>query len=138
MNFNLDELAECRQFDGDFMFPEITNSRVSFTKGSSVDTLNNTVIALQACNRCQIRDKCLQFAVDNQEEYGIWGGSFVNERIEKAEIYPASALGIKWHEKLRIAVLEKDGNLICPPIPERNPDARSQRVGDYIYEGYAR
>ena len=138
MNFNLDELAECRQFDGDFMFPEITNSRVSFIKGESVDTLNNTVIALQACNRCQIRDKCLQFAVDNQEEYGIWGGSFVNERIEKAEIYPASALGIKWHEKLRIAVLEKDGNLICPPIPDRNPDARSQRVGDYIYGEYDR
>jgi len=133
VNFNIDELAECRQFDGDFMFPEITNSRVSFTKGSSVDTLNNTVVALQACNRCQIRDKCLQFAVDNQEEYGIWGGSLIHERIGKMGIYPAPALGLKWHEKLRAAVLEKDGNLVCPPIPDRNPDSQSQSVTDYLY-----
>ena len=133
MNFDLDELAECRQFDGDFMFPEITNSRVRFIEGESLNTLNNTVVALRACQRCNIKEKCLQFAMDNQEEYGIWGGSFIHERIPKMGIYPAPALGLKWHEKLRAAVLERDGTLTCPPIPNPREGSVAQKVTDYLY-----
>jgi WhiB family redox-sensing transcriptional regulator len=133
MNFNVEEQAECRQFDGDFMFPEVTNSRVSFVKGESLTTLENTITALKACQRCQIKDKCLQFAMDNQELHGIWGGSFVHERLPKMKVYGAASLGLKWHEKLRAAVLERDRSLVCPPIPEPREGSQPQKVVDYLF-----
>lgn len=32
------------------------------------------VIAKSFCNKCIVRDKCLEYALKNNEEYGIWGG----------------------------------------------------------------
>jgi hypothetical protein len=112
------------------MFPEITSSRVSFTDARSAQTLNNTVVALEACQRCPIAVKCLQFAIDNREPAGIWGGTFISERYEKAGMYPAAYYAIKYYKKLRAAVLEKNGSLICPEVPE--PKKEFTPLNDYL------
>jgi WhiB family redox-sensing transcriptional regulator len=36
--------------------------------------------ALRICGRCQVREQCLEFAMDNSETHGIWGGTTPEER----------------------------------------------------------
>jgi WhiB family transcriptional regulator, redox-sensing transcriptional regulator len=36
--------------------------------------------ARKICTRCSVRTDCLQFALDNHEQYGIWGGLDPKER----------------------------------------------------------
>lgn len=38
--------------------------------------------AVKVCNRCEVRQTCLQYALDNDIEYGIWGG--LTERQRRA------------------------------------------------------
>ena len=37
-------------------------------------------IALNCCGRCGVRDDCLDYAVENRELRGIWGGKTPGER----------------------------------------------------------
>lgn len=55
--------ALCPQVDYTMFFP---------AKGSSAEDAKNT------CARCPVRAPCLQYALDNDERYGVWGG--VSER----------------------------------------------------------
>ena len=55
----------CAQADPEAFFPE---------KGGS------TKQAKSICNRCPVTDKCLQYALDNDERFGIWGGLSERER----------------------------------------------------------
>jgi WhiB family redox-sensing transcriptional regulator len=59
------ELALCLQFNGDLWFPE---------KGES------PAAAKLLCGRCDARAECLEFALDTNEDYGIWGGLSTAER----------------------------------------------------------
>lgn len=36
--------------------------------------------AVAICNRCDVQDLCLMTAINNNEEYGIWGGFTRKER----------------------------------------------------------
>ncbi|MER5888626.1 WhiB family transcriptional regulator [Streptomyces sp. NPDC001941] len=36
--------------------------------------------AKSVCNGCRVRTECLAYALDNGEEYGIWGGMTERER----------------------------------------------------------
>lgn len=36
--------------------------------------------ALAVCGRCEVRNECLEFALDNEENYGIWGGLNADQR----------------------------------------------------------
>ena len=38
--------------------------------------------AAQVCGRCEAREACLQFALDNDERHGIWGGLTPRQRDE--------------------------------------------------------
>lgn len=38
--------------------------------------------ALRTCATCPVREKCLEFAVKNNEKYGIWAGTLPNERAQ--------------------------------------------------------
>ncbi|MDX1510391.1 MAG: WhiB family transcriptional regulator [Nitriliruptorales bacterium] len=57
--------ARCLDADPEAFFPE---------KGGS------TREAKRICAICTVRDECLEFALDNDERFGIWGGLSERER----------------------------------------------------------
>lgn len=57
--------ALCAQTDPEAFFPE---------KGGS------TRDAKRVCSVCPVREECLQYAMDNDERFGIWGGLSERER----------------------------------------------------------
>jgi WhiB family redox-sensing transcriptional regulator len=59
--------ALCAQTGADFFFPE---------PGSSVRE------AKRICGLCPIRSACLEYALDNDERFGVWGGLSEKERLE--------------------------------------------------------
>ncbi|MEV5430459.1 WhiB family transcriptional regulator [Streptomyces sp. NPDC052701] len=58
--------ALCAQTGADFFFPE---------PGSSVRE------AKRICGMCPIRSACLEYALDNDERFGVWGGLSEKERL---------------------------------------------------------
>jgi len=59
------EYALCAQTDPEAFFPE---------KGGS------TREAKRICQACSVRDECLEYALLNDERFGIWGGLSERER----------------------------------------------------------
>jgi WhiB family redox-sensing transcriptional regulator len=57
--------ALCAQTDPEAFFPE---------KGGS------TRDAKRICTSCDVRDACLEYALQNDERFGIWGGLSERER----------------------------------------------------------
>ena len=57
--------ANCMGVDPDLFFPE-----------RGVPTLE----AKAVCRACVVRDDCLEYALDNGEKFGIWGGLSERER----------------------------------------------------------
>lgn len=67
------ERALCAQTDPEAFFPE---------KGGS------TREAKKVCTRCEVRGECLEYALANDERFGIWGGLSERERrrLKKAAV----------------------------------------------------
>ncbi|RVU28901.1 WhiB family transcriptional regulator [Streptomyces antnestii] len=61
------DAALCAQTGGDFFFPE---------PGSSVRE------AKSICGLCEIRTACLDYALANDERFGVWGGLSEKERLQ--------------------------------------------------------
>lgn len=59
------EQALCAQTDPEAFFPE---------KGGS------TREAKAVCASCEVRAQCLEYALENDERFGIWGGMSERER----------------------------------------------------------
>ena len=59
------EEANCKGADADLFFPE---------RGASTRT------AKAICRACTVQDECLEYAVENSEKFGIWGGLSERER----------------------------------------------------------
>lgn len=59
------EQAICSQTDPDSFYPEL---------GASSEP------AKAICYRCDVRTECLEYALDNNEIHGIWGGTTERER----------------------------------------------------------
>ena len=57
--------ANCMGVDPDLFFPE---------RGAS------TREAKEVCRGCVVRGDCLEYALDNGEKFGIWGGMSERER----------------------------------------------------------
>ena len=57
--------AKCLNADPDVFFPE---------KGGS------TREAKRICGECPVRDECLEYALEEDERFGIWGGMSERER----------------------------------------------------------
>lgn len=57
--------ALCAQTDPEAFFPE---------KGGS------TREAKKVCHSCEVRSECLEYALANDERFGIWGGLSERER----------------------------------------------------------
>jgi len=69
------ERALCAQTDPESFFPE---------KGGS------TREAKKVCLACEVRSECLEYALANDERFGIWGGLSERKRrrLKKAAICP--------------------------------------------------
>jgi WhiB family transcriptional regulator, redox-sensing transcriptional regulator len=60
-----EDRALCAQTDPDAFFPE---------KGGS------TREAKRVCRSCEVRAECLEYALEHDERFGIWGGMSERER----------------------------------------------------------
>jgi WhiB family transcriptional regulator, redox-sensing transcriptional regulator len=61
--------ALCAEIDPELFFP---------LKGKFLDAQN----AKQICNRCELKQKCLEYALKDPELKGIWGGTNEPDRYK--------------------------------------------------------
>lgn len=64
------ELSRCKQMDPDLFFPV----------GTTGPALLQIEAAKAVCRTCNVRQECLQYALESNQEYGIWGGTTEEER----------------------------------------------------------
>jgi WhiB family redox-sensing transcriptional regulator len=62
--------AECLGEDPELFFP-------IGTTGAALEQINE---AKQVCLRCDVRERCLQWALENKQDHGVWGGLSEDER----------------------------------------------------------
>lgn len=62
--------AACRNTDPDLFFPI----------GSTGVAVEQTDQAKAVCAACAVRGPCLQYALDTNQEAGVWGGASEEER----------------------------------------------------------
>jgi WhiB family transcriptional regulator, redox-sensing transcriptional regulator len=60
----------CLDEDADLFFP----------LGISDAAYHQMEDARQVCLRCPVREQCLDWALENGQEHGVWGGTTENER----------------------------------------------------------
>lgn len=63
------DYANCTSTDPEVFFHEGRGAHVS--RG-----------AKEICNNCEVREDCLDYALDNNENYGVWGGLTAEERMK--------------------------------------------------------
>jgi WhiB family redox-sensing transcriptional regulator len=57
--------ARCAETDPEIFFPEPGDS---------------SNLAQKICAMCEVKTECLEYALDNNERYGIWGGLSESKR----------------------------------------------------------
>ncbi|MEW1892828.1 WhiB family transcriptional regulator [Streptomyces sp. NPDC048567] len=62
--------AACRDEDPDLFFPI----------GSTGPALGQVEEAKAVCRRCPVQEECLRWALENNQDAGVWGGLGENER----------------------------------------------------------
>ncbi|MGW0856916.1 WhiB family transcriptional regulator [Streptomyces sp. NPDC002690] len=62
--------AACREEDPDLFFPI----------GSTGPALVQAEEAKAVCHACPVREQCLRWALDNNQDAGVWGGLAEDER----------------------------------------------------------
>jgi WhiB family redox-sensing transcriptional regulator len=60
----------CQEVDGELWFPDIGGRN------------GDVMLAKKFCEECPVKNECLQFALVNNEQYGIWGGLTLKERLK--------------------------------------------------------
>ena len=66
------ELGACTTADPDLFYPVATG----------VVAARQTAEACRICAACRVRRECLDFAMENREAHGIWGGTTLEQRAE--------------------------------------------------------
>ena len=56
------------------------DSELFFPTGDTEPAEKQIHEAKQVCSRCVVKKQCLQWAIDNDQHYGVWGGLSENER----------------------------------------------------------
>ena len=46
------------------------------------ENFTNYTAARKFCERCPVRELCLDYALENKEEFGMWGGKSPKERLK--------------------------------------------------------
>lgn len=63
-------LAECRDSDPTLFFPV----------GSTGPAVAQIAAAKEICGSCPVNEDCLQYALETNQEAGVWGGYAEDER----------------------------------------------------------
>src|ERR1700728_4341877 len=100
------ERALCAQTDPEAFFPE---------KGGS------TREAKRICMGCEVRDECLEYALEHDERFGIWGGLSARERRRLKR----DAMD-EWPTAAAVAPTRREP----PPAEKPNPTPARQVGGD--------
>ena len=66
--------AACRGMDTEVFFPQVGNNFNSPAMRQLVDNAKNI------CAGCPVREPCVEYALNNREPYGIFGGMTTDER----------------------------------------------------------
>ncbi len=64
------ELATCRDSEPNLFFPI----------GSTGPALDHIEAAKAICMECSVREECLNYALETNQEAGVWGGYAEDER----------------------------------------------------------
>ena len=64
------ELAACRDSDPELFFPI----------GSTGPAIGQIEKALAICSACSVQEACLQYALETNQEAGVWGGYAEDDR----------------------------------------------------------
>ncbi|KAB1641153.1 WhiB family transcriptional regulator [Gulosibacter chungangensis] len=62
--------AACLEYDPELFFP-VGNT------GPALEQIDN---AKAVCARCRVTEQCLQYALDTNQDSGVWGGLSEDER----------------------------------------------------------
>jgi WhiB family transcriptional regulator, redox-sensing transcriptional regulator len=62
--------AACRSSDPDLFFPV----------GTTGPALEQIAAAKAVCTGCEVRQRCLEFALTTNQDSGVWGGTSEEER----------------------------------------------------------
>jgi WhiB family redox-sensing transcriptional regulator len=63
--------AECLSEDPELFFPIGEKSKAALLQAAE---------AKEVCRRCEVLGWCLEWAIDNGQDHGIWGGMTETER----------------------------------------------------------
>ncbi|MGH8936667.1 MAG: WhiB family transcriptional regulator [Acidimicrobiia bacterium] len=63
-------MAACRDSDPNLFFPV----------GTTGFALDQIELAKAICRQCPVQDECLQYALETNQESGVWGGFAEDER----------------------------------------------------------
>jgi WhiB family redox-sensing transcriptional regulator len=64
------EAASCRSTDPDLFFPV----------GATGPALDHIAAAKAVCTTCPVQAACLEFAIESNQDSGVWGGASEEER----------------------------------------------------------
>lgn len=67
LNLEWHKGALCSQVDPEIFFPEVGSSYTSQT-------------AKKVCGQCDVKQQCLDFALERREQHGVWGGTAPADR----------------------------------------------------------
>ena len=70
MNLSWRQHAACRGVDPDIFYPPL----------DEIEAAAVVEEARAVCERCPVRQPCLEFALANRERDGVWGGATERER----------------------------------------------------------
>lgn len=65
--------VECRDINPAFFFADPDDPEEEFGR-------SERAIAVSACNRCPIKYECFRYAIENEIEHGVFGGSIPEQR----------------------------------------------------------
>ncbi|HEX9679240.1 MAG TPA: WhiB family transcriptional regulator [Candidatus Saccharimonadales bacterium] len=77
------EKARCRGLKSMYFFPPELDDRGGEPIRESKPKRDNREAAAKAiCAQCDLKERCLEFALEKNEDHGIWGGTTESERRE--------------------------------------------------------
>ena len=100
----------------DVLAPDAWSARARCADASEIMFGDDTELAKSVCNGCPVRRKCLDYALDGELDFGVWGGTTFDERVRICPVCHGSkepsALGCsRVHSLWRLArLVEQEQN----------------------------